>query len=351
MYTKFILSILFIAGVCILVLILKAYIYFPNDRGSFTPISTASSKKLSREQYNNLKQEITTIILKQNPRVAIQTLKDKMDRDPKVLASCHEMLHEMGIISYRKYKDFGKAVSYKDEICVSGYIHGVIEAYFSSTTDLYKAMKSLCTNYRNGSYERWECFHGLGHGLMYYSTNNLPFSLQKCGIVSNETDKGACEDGVYMENFNTDATYHPSKFVSSTDPFFSCRTYPQNQPSCYFNAPIYFLNNRGNDYDGLFHWCDVTPSQFILNCYTGAGAQIVRRNFNNPQMVEKLCMQLPTDKKLACLRGIPSWYIGHYASLSPAQKMCTKLRYKENKALCNEIVDSFKTSFSTNPIK
>lgn len=39
-------------------------------------------------------------------------------------------------------------MKYQDEVCNSGYLHGIIEARFSRSDDVFADMKTMCDPYR-----------------------------------------------------------------------------------------------------------------------------------------------------------------------------------------------------------
>ena len=47
----------------------------------------------------------------------------------------------------------------------------------------------------------YQCVHGLGHGLMIYSRNDLPYSLRICDGLATAWDRNSCTGGVFMQNF------------------------------------------------------------------------------------------------------------------------------------------------------
>src|SRR5579859_4613913 len=330
---KKIIKILFIIGNIqfFLLVMLFGILVYQAQKSAIIPIHSSSSTKLSPEQYNTMSVKLTALVQQQNPRVALEALKKEMNQDPKVNASCHELLHELGRASYTKYHDFAKAMEYRDETCVSGYTHGVIEAYFAQNNDAVSSLTLLCQKYPQDTYIKWECIHGVGHGLMYYSGNNLPFSLRTCDVFKTAVEQGACYNGVFMENFNADTLLHPSRFVSLTDPFMSCKNSQKFKAECYENAPIYYFNQRNDDYLGALRWCDTLSLTDQLACYEGVGAQITRRHFTNPQFVEKICLSGDQRGQVSCISGMTAWYIDYYASLKPAENICPKLQEQSRK--------------------
>ena len=66
----------------------------------------------------------------------------------------------------------------------------------------------------------YQCVHGLGHGLMIYSGDDLPWSLRTCHKLLTDFDRVSCTGGVFMQNLDT--TMGTSRYLSKTDPIYPC---------------------------------------------------------------------------------------------------------------------------------
>lgn len=331
--------------ICLLICIGFLFFIFHSSRGSFVPLKTDNDESvLIGPQYKTVSDGLIETLNKQNPRVAIAQLESEMQKNPKVLASCHELLHVIGRASYRKYNSFTEAMLYRNDLCVSGYVHGVIEAFSWQNKNNSKKIMSVCNNTPQGKYSRWACIHGIGHGLMFSSESNVPYSLNKCSQFTTYFDQDACYSGVYMQNFNFDPDDHPSKYVSFTDPFQACRFPSNHQDECYYNAPIFYLNYRPGDYKGALQWCSNAPLVYQKNCYEGVGSQITAQIFHDPKKIEVVCRANGNGTTKACLLGMMSWYIDYYASLGPAEKICSTLD-KQDESLCQQTIQSEKSMF------
>ncbi|HSW87817.1 MAG TPA: hypothetical protein VLG12_01520 [Candidatus Saccharimonadales bacterium] len=304
---------------------------FSNKKNTYKNLA---DQQLTLMKYKQEIQEMTDLINSQNPSIAIDRLKEEMSTDSQVLFGCHEILHAMGRISYKKYNDLSTAMEYRDEVCVGGYIHGVIEGYFASSKPNFSNMYKACSKYTNNSYMRWDCFHGMGHGLMLYTSNNVPESLVGCNIIKNQFDQTACYNGTYMENFNADTVNHPSKYLNLTNPFSLCAKDKIHPEQCYTNAPFAFLNYYNNDYKGVLEWCDEAPEVYRNSCYEGAGAQITRRMIHSPDKIEQLCMSSTKNKIAACVSGSAEWIIGQNNSQKQAENFCNNFTLETNKQVC-----------------
>lgn len=300
---------------------------------------------LSNEEYNQVRDELLLIVDRKNPRIALETLSYKISTEDAVLRSCHALVHEIGHKAFDKYNDFGEAMKYRDEICNSGYLHGVIEAQFSKSPNVFEAVKTICSQYPHGKFLSWECYHGIGHGVMYYTSNDLPKSLVTCESYQSEFARVNCSNGVFMENFNTDQKLHPSKYLNRNNLFFPCQQQNRfNKGICYLYAPTYFLSLHKGDYLSALAWCRTAEALYQQTCAYGVGSQVIKENINNPKMAEKLCEDGERSMTTSCISGMVALYINHYGSLNEAKVLCGKLN-KRNTKTCLGVVKSSEVLF------
>src|SRR6185369_1242027 len=284
--------------------------------------------------------ELVGIELNQNPKIALNKLAEMIRTNNSVARSCHALTHEIGQNAYEKYKDFGRAMKYQDEICNSGYLHGIIESRFAEATDIFSTMQTVCNTYAPQSYIGWECFHGVGHGLMYFTENDLPKSLSYCETYKNYDERSACTNGVFMENFNTDEKLHHSIYLKPSDPFYPCQKQtPENKPNCYIYAPTYYLSLHKNDYTDGFAWCQTAEVDFREVCISGMGSQIMKEHINDPKFAEATCLHAEKGDQNSCVAGMIGLYINHFGRLDEARKLCGTLEQR-NKRICEDVVVS-----------
>lgn len=168
-------------------------------------------RELTKEEYAAVKKELVGLLKQHDPKFILTTLRERVNGDAAVLKSCHALAHVIGHEAYEKYHDFGKAMQYQDEICNSGYLHGIIESHFEKSKDVFATMQTVCNNYPAGKYTSWQCYHGVGHGVMYFTENDLKKSLALCDIYKDAVASESCTNGVFMENFNADQKVHLSR--------------------------------------------------------------------------------------------------------------------------------------------
>jgi plastocyanin len=308
-----------------------------------------SSGELSDKRYREIEAELTALVREENPRVALEKVRREIKTNDALARSCHPLVHDIGHAAYEKYGDFGEAMKYQDEVCNSGYLHGIIESRFSESDDVFADMKSMCDQYRLGSYMSWQCYHGIGHGLMFYTANDLPRSLKMCESFDTDFGRSNCANGVFMENFNADQKLHLSKFLKESDPFYPC---PQQanryKAHCYLYAPSYFLSLNGSDYDAALEWCNGAEAGFEPSCAYGVGTQAMKENLNDPKLVETVCMNGEDEQTTPCIEGMTSLYINYQGSLEPARELCSKLE-KPNRPACYDAIAADASLFRDQP--
>ncbi len=283
-------------------------------------------------RYDAVVAETTRIVDREDPRAALDRLHEILDDEPDLESLCHGLVHEVGHAAYEKV-GFDGALVYEDDLCGSGYIHGIVETHLDNVRDIVAALPTICDP------EAANCFHGIGHGLMYKLDNDLPRSVELCGTYDKNFQRIQCAEGVFMETYDSETRFHASEYLQEDDPFFACRGLdPVNEGVCAFYATRYFLKVHPREYEGAIDWCmtDV-PDGPRDACIKGVGDSAMKQNINDPLFVERLCMTVPDDKRRYCIEGLVSYVIVHEASAEAGERVCPMLR-EEHRASCAKVV-------------
>lgn len=299
---------------------------------------TQAVEMLSREQYRAVKDELFSLMAAKDARAALDALHERVETDGPTARSCHLLAHELGQKAYGTYGDFAKALSFNRSMCNSGYLHGIIEARLKGSVDVFADMKTLCNAYAEGSFAGWECYHGVGHGLMFYTDNDLPRSIAACDAYETDFKRSNCANGVFMENFNSDQKLHRSAWLKDNS-FYPCGEQEErHKGSCYFYAPEHYLFIHKNDYQSALAWCRGAETPVYESvCVQNVAGNAIVQHIKNPKGVESLCMSAPEHQKTPCLAGMVSLYINHFGALAPARELCGQLE-PENRSLCAAVV-------------
>lgn len=302
------------------------------------PPEAVLQEGLSAAAYQALREELASVLFDQDPQTAIEMLKTKMAANPAVSHSCHELLHELGFAAVEKYKDFATVMQYRDEVCISGYVHGALEAYFLRAPDALAALQDVCQDSPAGTALAWQCYHGTGHGAMYYLENDLPAALDQCDLHASLFARSACANGAYMEHFNADGP-HPSAYLKEDDLSYPCAEFGRYPGDCYVNAPIYYLRLHHSDYRGALEWCAGADQPYQQHCYQGVGFEAAKRHIADVAFIKALCAYGGPRQEKSCITGAVFAYLGYYASQDEAQALCGVLE-GPRRGYCREAVQN-----------
>lgn len=294
--------------------------------GTIYAVRTLPAEELTPGAYERLRTEVVARTLDTDPRATLDWLMRKAERDERVLRSCHALVHEIGHTAYEKYGDVAEALTYRDEVCGSGYIHGIIESYIEEVGYTDGVLEALCEKSTDAT-DRANCFHGAGHGLMYYTGNSLPESLAACDSLKNTSDQLRCAEGVFMENFGSDAIFHPSEYVDTVDTNAICRAQMGSihKGACYFYAPLYYLNLHSRAYDEAFALCENVEPGYQRTCVKGTASRVTKENIFRISYAEAICAR-QGDMRFSCAEGIGSYHFTHYSDKEKTRALCASLR-------------------------
>ncbi len=251
---------------------------------------------------------------------------------------CHEQMHELGHHAFDQYSL--SALDASDESCNGGYIHGVIESALVQTDDPIGLMKTLCDGKDTATFSGWECVHGIGHGLMAYTENDLPIALSLCQDLS---DASACINGVWMENFNAEEEYHPTEWRKNDASFFPCEEGLIGRNDCYLYAPIWYLDQQGHDYGQAMDWCRGAGDGERM-CVQGVGSQAMKDRSDRSDEIISVCDSSPDGFRDACIRGMTGMLVFHNASTDEATEWCSE-RSDTDQEVCQSTIKSFAPMF------
>lgn len=280
---------------------------------------------------NQLEQAVHTAGIKKT----MVLLARVMEQDPEVTAVCHGLAHKIG---HAAYDEVGlQALQDANDLCGSGYFHGVIERHFANSADVLTTFKDIC------SPQDGRCFHGLGHGLMFANKNDLPESIALCDQLQTRAQKVQCSEGVFMENFNSNDTVHPTEYKTASNPFYPCNLQktPYKAP-CTFYAVRYFVTLHPKDTIGVIDWCNIVDIDAVSACIKGIGSALAKYHMHELDVPKAACDLLTGNNKALCYDGIVSYIIVHNASTSSGQQWCNTLTDTVLKNSCEQIVQESK---------
>lgn len=327
---------LVLVGVSLCAVIAITLFYAGNEGGRKHP--NTASQPLTHQQFEEINSMLTELVTTKDAKASLDFLRGAIRTDTALARECHTLLHHVGRLAYEKYGDFDTSMSYQDELCNSGYTHGVIEAYFIASDDIQKALQTACSrNAGSTSFRQWQCYHGVGHGIMYFTDKELGRSLTLCSNLTSDFARNSCINGVFMERFIVSGHFGtPAKNVSELTTE-SCRQQTENDKyDCYFYAPTAYLEVHINDYTGAFEDCQKHAEQkHIATCINGVGSQATKENISSPDTAREICQEAPKEHVNTCIDGAIGLLINHHASTDPVAELCTTT-FQQFSTICTQ---------------
>lgn len=215
---------------------------------------------------------------------------------------CHQEAHLIGRLAYEQFgaSVFGEG----DASCHSGFYHGALEAFLAEkgTANLAKNVEDVCDAFPT-LFGRFECLHGIGHGLMAYENYDLPQTLRTCDLLATDYDRSSCYGGIFMENIVAAQGFgaipgHDTKWANN-DPHFPCNAIDQSQSvqfQCYQMQTSWMLSLFAHDFDRVIPECLSAPANMISVCFKSFGRDAAGHTLRNPQKIRAICEKVPQDK-------------------------------------------------------
>ena len=298
-------------------------------------------------EYEAQKDYFQQLVEEGDPRAAIDDLRAESEANSKTLALCHDYLHAIGKAAYEKYGSFEKALQYQSDFCNSGYIHGIFESYLTGENRTKRDLEVACSEYAKGRrpFDLWQCYHGIGHGFMYWSSGDLDLSLQSCESLG-QAGASSCQNGAYMEIFNAEILAKESSYVTNSDPFATCASRALGKGDCYLYVPTYLSQTLHIPYKEMFDRCGNAEEAHEEVCIEGIGAEAMKRNMNEPVRVLELCAEADTKEHvLACQRSAIGMYMNQKGSRAEGALLCAALpaQFRE---MCSSVVAEHERFFA-----
>lgn len=273
---------------------------------------------------------------------------------------CHQEAHYAGRKAYQlEGKNVFKKPNYN---CHSGFLHGAIEAFIAEIgggNNLMSDVSNLCNDFKT-EFARFECLHGIGHGLTAYEDYNLPEALKLCQKLPDDYQRGSCLGGVFMENIMAASGKgavkgHSTNWVSD-DPYFPCSGIDQDyqiQFQCYQMQTSRMLQLTNYDFNYISEKCQAAPKEMVSICFTSMGRDLAGYVLRDPAKIINHCQIIPQAYFRDCLRGALNVIIDFWGDnlTDQPQGLCKILEGSDKKYCYNWFNIRLKDVFGKNTAK
>ena len=253
--------------------------------GNFHPDSTRISS-CEPEQFTCYEQAFGNLAFDEGPQVAAARVGTMLAHDdPAVRADCHTIMHAVGSATLARYDgDAARAMARGSMLCGSGFYHGIVMFALRATSSkpqLVARVRTMCSDpaVLKTTFLRYQCVHGLGHGLMIFSGDNLPWSLGMCDKLADHWSQQSCSGGVFMQNFNLPSRMSPfrSTYVRKKDPLYPCDwsgVQTRYKYYCYLQVTEHVLYATGYDWKRTAATCAKAQSPWSNICFQSFGRDV-----------------------------------------------------------------------------
>jgi mono/diheme cytochrome c family protein len=241
---------------------------------TFTPDETRLASCDGR--FSCMEQAFGNLVFEKGPKVGLAEFDAVIASNPEAEKNCHRIAHMMGAAALLRFDgSVGRAFAAGSASCWSGYYHGILERAFADVerNELGPVSRRLCADrlVRKTTFIAYQCVHGLGHGLMIYTSLDLPRSLRICDRQLTAWDQSACTSGVFMENLSSSYGV-VSKWLRADDPIYPCQTVAERHKLyCYLMVTSRILPFVGYDFAKAARWCRKSEGRWVATCFQSLG--------------------------------------------------------------------------------
>jgi hypothetical protein len=253
------------------------------------------------------------VLKTQTTKSALQLIQRFELEDSELRRDCHPIVHAVGRETFRIKGNIHDSFSACDQTCHSGCYHGSVERFLRgeeiysqadrhpSQAELKQKAAAACDSGVPVRL-RFQCLHGLGHALMFFSRYKLAPSLEACDALAEEWGRHSCYGGVFMENvFNSTPELRD---VSPTDYHYPCnRIDTKYRAECYVMQTSR-MTEMGLSISRLFEECQKS-GEYELPCTVSIGRDLSNDvRMGQTRATAQKCESVTAERRLACLRGV-----------------------------------------------
>ncbi len=275
--------------------------------------------------------------------------------DPELRRDCHPVVHAIGRETYRLKGNIHDSFSACDQTCHSGCYHGSVERFLRGNeiyaqankhpthAELKQKAAAACDPKLPGRL-RFQCLHGLGHALLYFSRYQLVPSLEACDALTEDWSRSSCYGGVFMENvFNATPE---TRDLSPTDYHYPCNNLSEKyRGECYVMQTSRMVE-MGLSTEEVFHQC-TKAGVHSAQCSLSVGRDLSNYvRVGETTAAARKCELAQGDDRRACVRGVVYALIDNTWDGRYAWPFCAALAQENDQNRClQESIQYLKTTF------
>ncbi len=314
-------------------------------------------------------------------KLAMGTLSVIAHSDERVRGTGHNYAHAIGMRGYDPDIPFGDLFLSCSVAFQSGCYHGLIQVHLTGMATIERdRIGDFCTEIPGLETDYWlrfQCAHGLGHGLLMAYNHDLPRGLAGCDFLNEPWDRESCYGGAFMENVIATETHHmpvrataaamqdsaemdqgmeshddhgdtkangepePPTFprINPADPYYPCSVLHEHyQASCYGMQTSIMLELTEYDWRQVGVLCAAAPEAVRTTCYQSMGTNISGFTVRNAQESVKLCLLGNPIYQPWCFFGVAKNFIDVTSIPADGVAFCRKVPDGDNRLKCFQAI-------------
>lgn len=255
---------------------------------------------------------------------------------------CHQRAHDLGRAAFQEFGASAFALSGHE--CHAGAFHGATEALFASRgiVNLEEDVATICA-FADSPFFRHQCVHGVGHGLMAWTTYEIHDALRLCDKMPTEMDQASCHSGVFMENVVgglSGVMGHKTQYLRDDDPHYPCNVVVERYvPGCYFYQTSHMLNVFDRDFSRVAEACTDAPEAARGHCFLSYGRDVGGATRKDPMLAIQYCGHAaPGADRVACIEGAVQDRFWEASGAEGALDMCGLLVEPAEQDVCYRVI-------------
>lgn len=312
-----------------------------------------------------------TLVKRNHVRLSMDALSVLSRLDPEVDRRGHDYTHVVGINAWDPGEDVGATYESCTGLYQSGCYHGVVQAYLDANGSDSTTVYGLCNQIQAAVFDMWlrfQCVHGIGHGLVNATAMHLPRALAGCDWLVDSWDAQSCYGGAFMEFIvaGRGQSHHHKKAAQQaagehdghapapaappddhgahdhagmavaaadtfavrdrSDPLYPCSVLDTKyQVACYMMQAGIIIEIVGADWSKISHACDDAPVSMRPACYQGVGTYVSGYTVRDPVKSIEHCSKGDEKLQVWCYVGVAKNFVDVTANADDALAFCRML--------------------------
>jgi hypothetical protein len=274
---------------------------------------------------------------------ALELIRRFEKEDPELRRDCHPVVHAIGRETFRLKGNIHDSFSACDQTCHSGCYHGSVERFLRGEAVYAQAKKHPTQNELKQKAAtacdpqlparlRFQCLHGLGHALLYFSRYQLIPSLEACDTLAEDWSRSSCYGGVFMEN-----VFSATPELRDLNP--ADYHYPCNKLTDKYRGDCYVMQTSrmvemGLSTEELFRECE-NAGAYRANCALSIGRDLSNQvRLGEIASAARKCELAHGNSRQSCIRGVAYALIDNTWDGRYAWPFCAALAHENDRNGC-----------------